>query len=213
SFGPSIGFAYSPQWGGFLTGNGKTTFRGGYRKSYDPPFYNIFLNVSTSAPFIFSQTLTGAPATAAQLPASPFGPAVRALLAGSITPGVFDPRTFTQTTVSPNFGPDHVDSWSFGIQREVTKKSVLEARYVGNHATNLFQTVDGNPYVGTAAAPGLAQSFPNLVPAGVTGCTTPTTLLGPGQVTHPEIGRANCNQGLIGQRNNGAYSNYQALQV
>ncbi|HWF06166.1 MAG TPA: TonB-dependent receptor, partial [Candidatus Angelobacter sp.] len=28
SFGPSVGFVYSPHFGGFLTGNGKTTFRG-----------------------------------------------------------------------------------------------------------------------------------------------------------------------------------------
>jgi len=216
SFGPSIGFAYSPQWGGFLTGNGKTTFRGGYRLSYDPPFYNIFLNVSTSAPFIFSQTLTGASATSNPLPAVPTGPNVRALLGPSITPGVFDPRTFTQTTVSPNFGPDSTHSWSFGIQREITKNSALEARYVGNHGTNLFQTVDGNPYVGTAAAPGLAQSFPNLVPAGVTGCTTPGVVQTPAQAlagANPALGRADCNQGLVGQRNNGAFSNYQGLQV
>ncbi|HZQ47232.1 MAG TPA: hypothetical protein VFC07_09480, partial [Verrucomicrobiae bacterium] len=152
-------------------------------------------------------------ATSNPLPANPIGPNVRNALAGAITPGVFDPRTFTQTTVSPDFGPQTVHSWSFGLQREITKSSAFEARYVGNHGANLFQTVDGNPYVGTAAAPGLAQSFPNLVPAGVTGCTTPTTVLGPGQTTHPEIGRANCNQGLIGQRNNGAFSNYQGLQL
>src|SRR5262249_19753527 len=43
SFGPSFGFAYSPQGGGkWLTGNGKTTVRGGYRLLYDPPFYNIY---------------------------------------------------------------------------------------------------------------------------------------------------------------------------
>ncbi len=217
SFGPSVGFAYSPQWGGFLTGNGKTTFRGGYRLSYDPAFYNIFLNVSTSAPFIFSQTLTAAGVLSANpLPANPTGPNVRNLLNSSITPGVFDPRTFTQTTVAPDFKPDQVHSWSFGVQREVTKKSVLEARYVGNHATNLFQTVDGNPYVGTAAAPGLAQTFPNLVPAGVTGCTTPGVVQTAAQALagpNPALGRVDCNQGLVGQRNNGAFSNYHALQV
>jgi len=31
SWGPSIGFAWNPQGGGMLTGNGKTTIRGGYR--------------------------------------------------------------------------------------------------------------------------------------------------------------------------------------
>jgi Carboxypeptidase regulatory-like domain len=213
SFGPSAGFAYSPQWGGFLTGHGKTVIRGGYRLLYDPPFYNIFLNVSTSAPFVFLQTLTPAQSAANPLLAVPTGPNVRAQLASSIARGAFDPRTFTQTIVDPNFGPDKIHSWSFGFEREVTKNSALEVRYVGNHAVNLFQTVDGNPYVGTATAPGLAQSFPNLVPAGVTACTTPTTILGPGQTVHPELGRASCNAGVVGSRNNGGFSNYQGLQV
>jgi hypothetical protein len=48
--GPSFGFAYQPQWGGFLFGHGKTTVRGGYRLSYDPSFYNILLNNYGSAP-------------------------------------------------------------------------------------------------------------------------------------------------------------------
>ena len=47
---PRTGFAYSPQWGGFLTGHGKTAFRGGYRMLYDPPFYNIDLNQSPYSP-------------------------------------------------------------------------------------------------------------------------------------------------------------------
>src|SRR5579864_3629415 len=74
SFGPSVGFAYTPQWGGFLTGHGKTTFRGGYRLLYDPPFYNIFLNTSTSSPFGFLQTISGAGLAGITLPANPTGP-------------------------------------------------------------------------------------------------------------------------------------------
>src|SRR5262249_16694584 len=103
SFGPSVGFAYTPQWGGFLTGNGKTTFRGGYRLLYDPPFYNIYLNMASSAPEVLLQTLTGSAALAHPLPAAPFGPTVRGQLASSLTLGVFDPRQFAQTLDTPNF--------------------------------------------------------------------------------------------------------------
>ncbi|HLJ85610.1 MAG TPA: TonB-dependent receptor [Candidatus Angelobacter sp.] len=223
SFGPSIGFAYSPQWGGFLTGNGKTVLRGGYRLLYDPPFYNIFLNVSTSAPFAFLQSLNGSltnPNVAVPnvfLPSNPTGPNARAALASSTARGVFDPRTFNQTTVSPNFGPDKVHTWSFGIERELTKNSAFEARYVGTSGTNLFQTVDGNPYVGTAANPGLGQAFPNLVPSGVTGCTSPGVVQNSTQIANgtpnPALGRENCNQGLLAARNNGGYSNYSGLQL
>src|SRR6185437_11028378 len=76
SFGPSLGFAYSPQWGGFLTGEGKTTIRGGYRMLYDPPFYNIFVNISSSSPMTFLQTITSG-LNANMLPGQPTGPNVR----------------------------------------------------------------------------------------------------------------------------------------
>src|SRR6478609_145781 len=90
SYGPMVGFAYQPQWGGAITGHGKTTLRGGYRLIYDPPFYNIFLNVSTASPFGFLQTLTTG---LTNPPALPTGPNVRASLAASLTPNTFDPRT------------------------------------------------------------------------------------------------------------------------
>jgi len=202
SFGPSVGFVYSPQWGGFMTGHGKTTFRGGYRLLYDPPFYNIYLNISTSAPEVFLQSVAS-PATH-PLPAVPTGPNVRASLAASLTPGVFDPRTFAQTTITPNFGPDKVHTWSFGFERELSKNSAFEARYVGNHATDLFQTVNANPFIQD-----LVTSFPNLVPAGLTPCAT-SQLVGPGASV--AVGRARCDEGILRQRTNTGYSNYNALQ-
>ena len=110
SIGPSLGFAYTPQWGGLFTGNGKTTIRGGYRLLYDPPFYNIYLNIATSAPEVFLQGFRGTggclcPRLNLDFQPCPHGPNVRALLASSITPGVIDPRSAAETTVAPNFGP------------------------------------------------------------------------------------------------------------
>ena len=202
SFGPSVGFAYSPQWGGFITGHGKTVIRGGYRFLYDPPFYNIYLNISTSAPFVFLQTLTGASAAANPLPANPTGPNVRAALAPSLTPGVFDPRTFAQTLITHNFGPDKVHTWNLGVERELTRNSAFEARYVGNHAYDLFQTLDANPFVAD-----LKRDFPNLVPSGLTPCPA-------SQAFAPvAAGRVNCNQGIARIRSNTGFSNYNGLQL
>ncbi|HMF91433.1 MAG TPA: carboxypeptidase regulatory-like domain-containing protein [Candidatus Angelobacter sp.] len=204
SFGPSLGFAYTPQWGGFLTGHGKTVFRGGYRLLYDPPFYNIYLNIANSAPVVFLNSFTGAQITPSMiLPAHPFGPDVRAELSPQLQRLAFDPRSNVETTVSNNFGPDKVNSWSFGFEREITKNSALEVRYVGNHAYNLFQTVNGNPIVtGNSTAP-----------AGLTGCTTSQILLGPGQTVNPALGRADCSKGIVLERNNGGFSNYHGLQT
>jgi hypothetical protein len=202
SFGPSIGFAWNPQGGGMLTGNGKTTIRGGYRLLYDPPFYNIYINMSSSTPEVFLQSFAGAAAASKGLPAVPTGPNVRAQYAGFLQKGVFDPRQFNETSMSPDFGPDRVHSWSFGIERETSKNSALEVRYVGNHGEDLFQSVDGNPFVTD-----LQRDFPNAVPAGVTPCPANQA------VVLNAIGRANCNAGVQRLRTNGGFSNYNALQV
>ena len=221
SWGPSVGFAYTPGWGGWLFGGEKTVIRGGYRLSYDPPFYNIYLNIASSAPQVLAQTIVpGQP-----LPANPFGPAVRSELASSLTLGVSDPRSFSETAVTPNFGPDRVHSWSFGIQRELGAHAAAEVRYVGNHGQNLFQSINGNPYLGCgdtgctnpitgrSEAPGLvdgiaAGAFPSsLLPAGLTPCPAASAAV------PSAVGRENCNEGVLRNRTNTAYSDYNGLQA
>lgn len=211
SFGPSAGVAWAPQSGGLLTGNGKTVIRGGYRLLYDPPFYNIYLNIATSAPEVFLQTFRGSAAAGFPLPAVPTGPNVRAELAPALTPGVLDPRTQAQTTVSRNFGPDKVHTWSFGVERQLTRNSAVEARYVGNRAANQFQSINGNPFVAD-----LASAFPGLVPAGLTPCAAPQVPPAPGAIpgpASPDFGRVNCGQGVVRQRTNTGYSHYHAVQT
>ncbi|MBZ5526261.1 MAG: hypothetical protein LAP21_28930, partial [Acidobacteriia bacterium] len=215
SFGPSLGFAYSPQWGGFITGHGKTVIRGGYRFLYDPPFYNIYLNMATATPQVFNQTFS-APGSASvpfPLPANILGSNIRSTFASSLQKGVFDPRTFSQTTMSPDFGPDKVHSYSLGVERELSKNAAVEIRYAGNRAYNLFQSVNGNPFLGTPTNPGLFQDFPNLVPAGLTPCLTSTQILGPGQTVPTDLGRVSCGTGVQRVRTNTGYSYYNSLQT
>jgi hypothetical protein len=196
-FGPSIGFAWSPN--GPLTGNGKTVLRGGYRLTYDPAYYNIFLSDAVSAPVVLAQTLT-APSTG--LPAAPFGPAIRSEYASSLTLGVSDPRNFNRTATPPTLRPDKYHQWSFGIQRELTKNAAVEVRYTGNKGSNEFQAINANPYIA-----GLAASYPNLVPTGITPCTTPLS-------TVPNaLGRENCSAGVTSETANSGYSNYNGLQA
>lgn len=201
SWGPNVGFAWTPSWNNRILGNGKTVVRGGFRESYDPPFYNIYLNISSASPIVLLNTLSGASAAANPLLANPLGPAVRTQLAPFLTTGVFDPRTFNETSVSPNFGPQRVYAWSLGVQREIVPKAVFEVRYVGNHATDLFQTINGNP-----AIAGLAALYPSLVPTGLTPCPA-------AQAAVPQaVGRVNCNEGIVRERTNTAHSDYGALQ-
>jgi len=193
-FGPSAGLAYA------LNG-GKTVIRGGYRLTYDPAFYNIYLNVATSAPQVLAQNLTGATAVANPMPASPLGSVVRSQLASFLTLGTSDPRSFNEDAVPTNFGPDHVQGWSFGIQRQLSGHAVLESRYVGNHGANLFQALNANPYVA-----GLAAAFSNQVPAGVTPCPAASA------VVANAVGRENCQEGILYEVGNTARSDYNGWQ-
>jgi hypothetical protein len=190
-FGPGVGFAWTP---GFLGSGHKTVVRGGYRLAYDPPFYNIYLNIAEAAPQVLAQSLTSASQTTGVLPANPIGPNTRAALAPYLTYGVADPRTYAQINVSPNFTADYASTWSFGIQHEITNALVAEARYVGNHGGNLFQTLNSNPYLA-----GLQANFPNQIPSGVS--------------VSPVNGREDGTQYLIRQRTNTSWSDYHALQT
>jgi hypothetical protein len=194
--GPGIGFAWTP---GFLGSAHKTVIRGGYRIAYDPPFYNIYLNVAEAAPQVLAQSLTQTATTPINgiLPAKPTGPNVRSALAPYLTYGVQNPHTFAEITVSPNFTADNVQSWSFGIQREISSELVAEVRYVGNKGGNLFQTLNTNPYLA-----GLQTAFPGQIPSGV-----------PVSTTGPFAGREDGNKSLVRERSNTAYSDYDSLQA
>ena len=198
-FGPGAGFAWTP---GFLGSAHKTVLRGGYRIAYDPPFYNIYLNVAEAAPQVLAQTLSSPTPINDTLPANPTGPNVRSALGSYLVYGTQDPRQATEITVSPNFTADNVQSWSFGIQHEITSELVAEARYVGNKGGNLFQTINDNPYLA-----GLQANYPNQIPSGVT--VAPDVVPGCAQCG----GREDGTHALLRERTNTAYSNYNSLQT
>jgi hypothetical protein len=201
-FGPSIGFAWSPDTP--FTRNANTVIRGGYRLTYDPAYYNIFLNDATTSPVVLGQTFAATTSTAIPgLPAAPLGPAVRSAYASLLPFGQLDPRNSPEVTINPHLSPDKVHEWSLGIQRNVTKDAAVEVRYVGNHGENLFQSINANPYIA-----GLASVFPSYIPAG----DTPCSVSGAGSVT-AAVGRVNCNTGIQLQVGNTGFSNYNGLQT
>jgi len=44
----------------------------------------------------------------------------------------------------PNLKTGYVQSWDVGIQRELTRDTVLEVRYIGNHGTSLWRLINLN---------------------------------------------------------------------
>ncbi|NOT60757.1 MAG: TonB-dependent receptor, partial [Acidobacteria bacterium] len=227
NWAPRLGFVYSPRtsggWLNRLFGSDKTTLRGGYGIAYDPAFYNLLLNISTSSPIALT---TGAPGFGLPLGATT-GDKVRdaAARSGLIRFNTFDPRLLNRTTANANFAAPYSQQWSFGLQREFGSGQVLEARYVGTHAVSLFQTVNANPFVGNLvngfsrnyfdptanatralAFPGFKSLLPNVTP--LTCTDNPAT---------PD-NEAACNGRLFNggpqrERLNGAQSLYHGLQT
>jgi len=198
-FGPTVGFAWKPHLFGMT--REKTVIRGGYRITYDPAYYNIFLNVATAAPVVNAGSVAAASCTAPCLPSSGFlGSDVRAGHLSDIPRGV-NPGIRLNTRVANNFKEPYTQEWTLGVQHELTSKMVLEVRYVGNHVVGNFQTVNANPSLSNLVAKG----FSSFIPSGVTPCATAGT---PGASS----GRADCNFTNVRNRENTAWSRYNGLQ-
>ncbi len=150
TFAPSIGVAWSPNFGdGFMSkifgSAGQTVFRGGFSIATVREGMNTFESIYAANP---GGTLT----------------ANRNLTLGNLLPntylrqGPFTPPSFPSQPVYPNKGlitdavnaflPEmkigRVESYTFGIQRELTSNMAIEFRYVGNRGKNLWRQYDLN---------------------------------------------------------------------
>ncbi len=221
NFAPRLGFAWSPDFGDskfsrFLFGESSdTVIRGGFSVAYDPVFYNIMLNISTSAPIVFLDTLLGA--NVVGLPANPTGSNVRAAASSRLARNTFDPRLLTQTIVSPDFHSPYAMQYSFGIQRQINASNVFEIRYVGNKGKELFQTVNGNPrydnlFNGFSAGGFTFPSFSGQL----NGAPAPQVCVNNPATPDNEAacnGRLLAGRGLIRSRTNDGSSQYDSLQM
>lgn len=204
NFGPNFGLAWTPHILKRVFGDGKTVIRGGYRVAYDPEYYNIFLNIATSAPVVNAGTIFNV-----GVPANATGTSVQAAYLSQIPLGT-DPGARNQTRVSDNFHNPYVQQWSFGFERSITSRISFESRYVGNHGVGNFQTINANPQICTVTAGactgGLAVQFPQAIPSGVTPCLVSAT------GSKATLGRTDCNFTLVRTRNNGSWSRYNGVQ-
>lgn len=162
AFAPNVGFAWSPNidqswWKAVFGGAGKSVIRSSFSIAYDREGINNFLSVAGGNPgYTGSQTSSGANVAANS-------PSTGQFVAGSVllsqnnladvlqTPSTFS-SSFPLTAASgqsvnsfnPNLRPGMVESWTFGIQRELGTNQVLEVRYVGNHGVGLWRQYNLN---------------------------------------------------------------------
>ena len=138
NFGPSLGFAWDP----FSTG--KTAIRANYRMAYDR--INTFV--------IASQVLPNLPGSAVAVVNQSFGQSGGRLAnLPALSPPTTQPSALTQpsafaaasnTVVDPNIKTPRTHQWSFGIQREVVRNTVLDVAYIGRRAYHLLGAYNVN---------------------------------------------------------------------
>ncbi len=143
---PNFGFAWSPKFDRGVLGRllgAKTVFRGSYGINYFDEGINTISNRMPNNP--------GTSQSVDLLPGMPgFSPGGLSLTTPLPAPAVNPPafafplpqRLFTfiggLLTTQPVMHTPYVQSWNFGMQREVGRGLVVEARYVGNKSTHVW---------------------------------------------------------------------------
>ncbi len=151
---PSFGFTYSPDWkNGFLHRifgqSGQTVIRGGFSMASVREGTNLFQAITGSNPGpAFNANRSIALSGANNLPVGTLlrnGPIaaptnIPASLSYPFTPSISD----TVGAFKPDLKLGYVESYTFGLQRELNKDTVLELRYVGNRGHKLWRQYDLN---------------------------------------------------------------------
>jgi outer membrane receptor protein involved in Fe transport len=131
NWAPRFGFNYK------LTD--RTVMRGGYSRTYDLVFNNIYLNIFSAFPFTQVNALPARTPNSFQY--------VYALGFQGVVPPPPDPLLVPRTLVAADFRAPLAEQFSFQVQREVARDWIATVGYIATKGTALFQTLDGNPTV------------------------------------------------------------------
>lgn len=136
NFMPRIGFNWNPRTDkkgiiGFITGGDKLAVRGGYSRTYDAIFMNIYVNVGISFPFV---------ATPSFPPSGAFN-----AVQNTTAPDLSQSNRFARSVVTEDLRAPAADQISLEIQRELAKHIVMKVGYIRTRGTGLLQIVNGNP--------------------------------------------------------------------
>ena len=115
TIGPRIGFAYD------LTGRGKTIVRAGYGMFFERIQGNDVYNMGPNPPFGYNASLSSVY----------FSNPNQSLITGGSAAVPSYPATITALSFN-NYQPPTSAQWNFGIQHQLSERSVLAVSYIGN---------------------------------------------------------------------------------
>ena len=193
NIGPIIGFA----WQRLMHGRSETVIRGGFHIGFDSTFNNPFANIAQSTPTVNFATLRHCDNC---IPADGSAASLRTIINPQVPLGG-DPGRRSQSNTDPHLYNPYTEQWTLGIQQAFTSHVVGEIRYLGNHGVGLLENRNGNPALG----PLVQAGFSNVIPSGMTPCTTPGL---PGAAD----GYFDCNRTNLITLGNTGFSNYNAFQ-
>ena len=150
NFAPRLGLAYTPRWGQFLFGNGKTVIRAGYGIFYDGLFTTITDQTAESQPNTFGGSIPS-PSGRGQANASTF-PGISPMLNS----------TLLVDSMASNLHNPLTQQWNVDVQRELPLGFVLTLAYVGTRSEHLFVNQDFNPAIGLDAFSNYIYTNPNF---------------------------------------------------
>lgn len=158
-FAPSVGVAWQPEldttwWHKIFGEAGDSVFRGGYSIAYSRE--GTFNWAGPNNPGLTGAQFTTAVDPSGTIGAGEFGAGSLLLQDLSIQTLDQNPSSFQTTNAinpaannavwasDPNLHMPYIQSWSLGIQRQITPDMAFEVRYVGNHGVGLLETVNLN---------------------------------------------------------------------
>jgi outer membrane receptor protein involved in Fe transport len=181
---PRLGFAYD------LTGDGKTSLRGGYSMGYERNFGNVTFNVIQNPPnYAVIALIAGA-----DVPSIPISTELAGPLAGNV--GVKAIPSTSLRAVNPELKTAYAQLWSLALEREVTNGLFVAAEYSGSRGSGLYSLENPN-------RPGAGNVFLG------TPCTKGTEMGDPGNCTARLLATRSYTN--INMRNGKGFSNFHSM--